>query len=165
MPYLHPRRRDGIICLAFSTKERLLLDRGENSQSPRHRAEAMVGSRVLRDRRQSGGQNLGKLQLVGRLVLKPPKQINSADRGAGNSRKGLRQLRNSVLGFVVKPLTFHNEKPDTMVRRVVTMRRALFSRFSLRFLAAPTMRRGFEGAPLSFFRAEAAASNRIGAEG
>ena len=77
----------------------------------------------------------------------------------------LPSIRNSVLGFVVKPLTFHNEKPDTMVRRVVTMRRALFSRFSLRFLAAPTMRRGFEGAPLSFFRAEAAASNRIGAEG
>ena len=58
--------------------------------------------------------------------------------------------RNSVLGFVVKPLTFHNEKPDTKLRRVIFMRRALFSRFSLRFLAAPTMRRGFEGAPLSF---------------
>ena len=59
-------------------------------------------------------------------------------------------MRNSVLGFVVKPLTFHNEKPDTMVRRVTFTRRTLFPCFSLRFLAAPTMRRGFEGAPLSF---------------
>ena len=150
MPYLRPWRRDGIICPAFPTKERLLLDRGEDSQSSRHRAEAMVGSRVPRDRRQSQGQNLGKPQLVERLVLKPPQRINAADRGAGNSHKGFQQLRNSVLGFVAKPLTLHNEKPDTMARRVVIMRRALFSRFSLGFLEAPATRRGFEGAPLSF---------------
>lgn len=34
--------------------------------------------------------------------------------------------RNSVLGFVVKPLTFHNEKPSTMVRRVASTRRTLY---------------------------------------
>ena len=74
--------------------------------------------------------------------------------------------RNSVLGFVVKPLTFHNEKPDTKVRRVIFMRRALFPRFSLRFLEAPTMRRGFEGAPLSFLprRSDGTQQDRRGRE-
>ena len=38
----------------------------------------------------------------------------------------LPSIRNSVLGFVVKPLTFHNEKPSTMVRRVASTRRALY---------------------------------------
>ncbi|MBR3222072.1 MAG: hypothetical protein IKF72_07540 [Kiritimatiellae bacterium] len=54
----------------------------------------------------------------------------------------------SVLGFVVKPLTFQNEKPNTMVRRVYHTRRTFFSRFSLRFLEAPSTRRDSEGAPL-----------------
>ena len=38
-------------------------------------------------------------------------------------RKRIRRpqcIRNSVLGFVAKPLTFPNEKPNTMVRRVVS---------------------------------------------
>ena len=59
-------------------------------------------------------------------------------------------VRNSVLGFVAKPLTLHNEKPNAMVRRVAITRRALFSCFSLRLLAAPATRRDFEGAPLFF---------------
>ena len=73
------------------------------------------------------------------------------DRACGN---GQTQQR---IGFVVKPLTFHNERPDTVVRRVTSTRRALPSCFSLRFLAAPTTRHDFEGAPL-FFRAGAAIS-------
>ena len=69
-------------------------------------------------------------------------------------RKRIRRpqhVRNiSVLGFVAKPLTLHNEKPNTMVRRVAITRRTLLSCFSLRFLAAPATRRDFEGAPLFF---------------
>ena len=59
-------------------------------------------------------------------------------------------VRKSVLGFVAKPLTLHNEEPNTTVRRVVSTRRALYSCFSLRLLAAPATRRDFEGAPLFF---------------
>ena len=62
----------------------------------------------------------------------------------------LPSIRNSVLGLVAKPLTFPNEKPNTMVRRVSYTRRTLFSCFSLRFLEAPATRRNSEGAPLSF---------------
>ena len=149
---MRPRRNDGIIRTVFPDKGRLHFDRGGNSQSSRYRAEAMVWSCIPCDRRQSRGQNLGKPQL-GEWASRPfTKRRKAAERGAGTSYKGLQQLRNSVLGFVVKPLTFHNEKPGTMVRRVIFMRRALFSRFSLRFLAAPTMRRGLEGAPLFFPR-------------
>jgi hypothetical protein len=75
-------------------------------------------------------------------------------RRSGELRKRNRRpqhVRNiSVLGFVAKPLTLHNEKPSTMVRRVAITRRTLFSCFSLRFLAAPATRRDFEGAPLFF---------------
>ncbi len=75
-------------------------------------------------------------------------------RRSGELRKRIRRpqhVRNiSVLGFVAKPLTLHNEKPNTMVRRVAITRRTLFSCFSLRFLAAPATRRDFEGAPLFF---------------
>ena len=70
--------------------------------------------------------------------------------GAAVSQPGLQNVRNSVLGFVAKPLTLHNEKPNAMVRRVAITRRALFSCFSLRLLAAPATRRDFEGAPLFF---------------
>ena len=125
MPYLRLWRRDGIICPAFPTKESLILDRGEDSKSPRHRAKAMVGSRVPHDRRQSRSQNPGKPQLVGRLVLKPPQRIKAADRGAGNSHKGLQQLRNSVLVLPRKPL-LSRTRQNTMLRRMVTMRRNLF---------------------------------------
>lgn len=75
-------------------------------------------------------------------------------RRSGELRKRIRRpqhVRNiSVLGFVAKPLTLHNEKPNTMVRRVAITRRTLFSCFSLRFLAAPATRRDFEGAPHFF---------------
>ena len=76
------------------------------------------------------------------------------DRHFGELRKRIRRpqhIRNiSVLGFVAKPLTFHNEKLNAMVRRVSSTRRTLFSCFSLRFLAAPATKRNFEGAPLFF---------------
>lgn len=76
------------------------------------------------------------------------------DRHFGELRKRIRRpqhVRNiSVLGFVAKPLTLHNEKPNTMVRRVAITRRTLYSCFSLRFLEAPATRRDFEGAPLFF---------------
>lgn len=69
-------------------------------------------------------------------------------------RKRIRRLQNirniSVLGFVAKPLTFHDEKPNTMVRRVIITRRAFSSCFSLRLLAAPATRRNIEGTPLFF---------------
>lgn len=75
-------------------------------------------------------------------------------RRSGELRKRIRRpqhIRNiSVLGFVAKPLTLHNEKPNAMVRRVAITRRTLFSCFSLRFLAAPATRRDFEDAPLFF---------------
>ena len=75
-------------------------------------------------------------------------------RRSGELRQRIRRpqhIRNiSVLGFVAKPLTLHNEKPNAMVRRVAITRRTLFSCFSLRFLAAPATRRDFEDAPLFF---------------
>ena len=93
---------------------------------------------------------------VGRDDPSAPPLVGSRvprDRRSGELRKRIRRpqhVRNSVLGFVAKPLTLHNEKPNTMVRRVTFTRRALFSCFSSRFLAAPATRQGFEGAPLSF---------------
>ena len=79
---------------------------------------------------------------------------NHRARRSGELRKRIRRpqhIRNiSVLGFVAKPLTLHNEKPNAMVRRVAITRRTLFSCFSLRFLAAPATRRDFEDAPLFF---------------
>ena len=92
MPYLRPWRRDGIICPAFPTKESLILDSGEGSQSSRHRAEAGRDG-VPSPSAYGQGQNLGKPQLVGRLVLKPPQRIKAADRGAGKSRKDPGMLR------------------------------------------------------------------------
>ena len=79
------------------------------------------GSRIQRDRigraacphaaaSTAEGQNLGRVALVATAL---PKEL----------RKRIRRpqcIRNSVLGFVVKPLTFPNEKPNTMVRRVVS---------------------------------------------
>ena len=87
---------------------------------------------------------------------RPRRMVGRAHRArrSGELRKRIRrprQVRNiSVLGFVAKPLTLHNEKPNTMVRRVAITRRTLFSCFSLRFLEAPATRRDFEGAPLFF---------------
>ena len=157
------RRNDGTIRLVFPEKGRLHFDRGGNSQSSRYRAEAMAGSCALRDRRQSGGQNLGKPQLVGRLVLKPPKQINSADRGAGGSRKGLRQLRNSVLVLPRKPLLSRmRQKYDVAPCGLPRGATSLFCFIQAR--SGASRKQGFEGAPLSFFRAEAATSSRVGVE-
>ena len=85
---------------------------------------------------------------------KTPVGRNHRARRSGELRKCIRRpqhIRNiSVLGFVAKPLTLHNEKPNAMVRRVAITRRTLFSCFSLRFLAAPATRRDFEDAPLFF---------------
>jgi hypothetical protein len=52
--------------------------------------------------------------------------IGPATRDERRLEFSLPSIRNSVLGFVVKPLTFHNEKPSTMVRRVASTRRALY---------------------------------------
>jgi len=127
------------------------------------------------------GQNLGRVahlrdRMVGRVAPRPPGSLSgTASRAVRlfeelwkrarrpqqvphswrKPRRGT--VRNSVLGFVAKPLTFHNEKLNTMVRRVSFTRRTLFSCFSLRFLAAPATRRNFEGSPLLFSCAEAAA--------
>ena len=85
---------------------------------------------------------------------KTPVGRNHRARRSGELRKRIRRpqhIRNiSVLGFVAKPLTLHNEKPNTIVRREAIPRRTLFSCFSLRFLAAPATRRDFEDAPLFF---------------
>ena len=85
---------------------------------------------------------------------KTPVGRNHRARRSGELRKRIRRpqhIRNiSVLGFVAKPLTLHNEKPNAMVRRVAITRRTLFSCFSLRFLAEPATRRDFEDAPLFF---------------
>ena len=85
---------------------------------------------------------------------KTPVGRNHRARRSGELWKRIRRpqhIRNiSVLGFVAKPLTLHNEKPNAMVRRVAITRRTLFSCFSLRFLAAPDTRRDFEDAPLFF---------------
>ena len=91
---------------------------------PSHRPEATGGPRLSRPN--------------GRAVAPRPPQPKATGK------------RNSVLGLVAKPLTFPNEKPNTMVRRVSFTRRTLFSCFSLRFLEAPATRRNSEGAPLSF---------------
>ena len=85
---------------------------------------------------------------VGRddLIASPLVGRDHRARRSGELRKRIRRpqhIRNSVLGFVAKPLTLHNEKPSTMVRRVSFTRRALYSCFSLRFLAAPATRRNF----------------------
>ena len=107
-------------------------------------ASGLVRSRI--------GQNPGSA-----ASTRPRTSVGSRvprDRRPGELRKHIRRpqhVRNiSVLGFVAKPLTLHNEKPNTMVRRVAITRRTLFSCFSLRFLAAPATRRDFEGAPHFF---------------
>ena len=67
---------------------------------PSHRPEATGGPRLSRPN--------------GRAVAPRPPQPKATGK------------RNSVLGFVVKPLTFHNERPNTMVRRVASTRRAFY---------------------------------------
>ena len=90
------------------------------------------------------------------VSIKPPPMVGRDHRARrpGELRKRIRRPQHmryiSVLGFVAKPLTFRNEKPDTTVRRVSFTRRTLFSCFSLRFLEAPATKRDFEGAPLFF---------------
>ncbi len=109
-------------------------------QPPPSRGQNLREGRACRDRK------------VGRVAPRPP----TVPEELWKRIRRLQHVRNSVLCLVAKPLTFHNENPNTMVRRVSFTRRILFSCFSLRFLAAPATRRNSEGAPL-FFRAEAAA--------
>ena len=121
-----------------------IFDIGGRQIAPATGLKPMAWSRVPRDRSCGGRQNLG---ILGEWAFRP---FKNQSRGAGKARKAPSTLRNSVLGFVVKPLTFHNEKPNTMVRRVVIHAACLLPCFSLRFLAAPTTKWDFEGAPLSF---------------
>ena len=65
-------------------------------------------------------------EVTGRVVAPRPPPRNGRARLPSAPPPATSGTRNSVLGFVVKPLTFHNEKPSTMVRRVVSTRRALF---------------------------------------
>ena len=63
-----------------------------------------------------GGCVSSRAAMVGRVAPRPPTNLKEL-------RKRIRRpqcIRNSVLGFVAKPLTFPNEKPNTMVRRVVS---------------------------------------------
>ena len=110
---------------------------------------------VLRSWRNPAREGTG--QKPARVEVETPEEAmphRLCDRSSGELWKRIRRpqhVRNiSVLGFVAKPLTLHNEKPNTMVRRVAITRRAFFSCFSLRLLAAPATRRDFEGAPLFF---------------
>ena len=91
-----------------------IFDIGGRQSAPAIGPKPMAGSRVPCDRALCGGQNLG---ILGEWA---PCPFNSQSRGAGKARKAPSTLRNSVLGFVVKPLTFHDGKPNTVVRRVGT---------------------------------------------
>ena len=126
-----------------------------NFQCLEYRHEALVGRRVPTPPHSTATGKTPRdahgapARREGRSPLRP-----IHDRHFGELRKRIRRpqhIRNiSVLGFVAKPLTLHNEKPNTMVRRVAITRRTLFSCFSLRFLAAPATKQGFEGAPRFF---------------
>ena len=97
------------------------------------------------------GQNLGRLALVatdwvGRVAPRPPTSPKEL-------RRRIRRpqcIRNSVLGFVVKPLTFHNEKSNTMVRRMFN--HAAYSRFLffVRVLSGTCHEMGFRGCAAFF---------------
>ena len=151
MPYLRPWCRHDIIRLAFPTKERLIFDRGGNSQSSRYRAETMARSFIPYDRRQCEGQNLGKPQLVGRLVLKPPSRINAANRGAGKSRKDLGTYATAYCNFDGKTSNLKARSEMRLCVRVDYIHAAHFHiMFLARLLEAPPSEQNYEGAPLSF---------------
>ncbi len=123
----------------------------------RHPAPAIGPKPVWADGKTPVGRDHRARRMAGR-DRRPRRMVGTAfhrrPRRSGELRKRIRRpqhVRNiSVLDFVAKPLTLHNEKPNTMVRRVAITRRILLSCFSLRFLAAPATRRDFEGAPLFF---------------
>ena len=77
---------------------------------------------------------------------------NPARKGGGLRRRIRRpqHLRNSVLGFVAKPLTCLNEKTGYGDASHVPHAAYPYSRLSFRFLAAPATRRNFKDAPLYF---------------
>jgi hypothetical protein len=148
---LRPWRKGDIIRLAFLIKESLILDKGGNSQSSRHRAEAMARSCIPYDRRQSRSQNLGKQQLVGRLVLKPPRRINAADRGAGKSRKDPSTYATAYCNFDGKTSNLKARSEMRLCVRVDYIHAAHFHiMFLARLLEAPPSEQNCEGAPLSF---------------
>ena len=116
-----------------------IFDIGGRQIAPATGLKPMVGSRVPRDRACGGRQNLG---ILGKRVSCP---FSSQSRGAGKARKAPSTLRNSVLGFVVKPLTFHSEKPNTMARRVVNPRGVPSSVFFVKVLRGTYHETWFRG--------------------
>ena len=87
-----------------------------------HRPEALVGSRVPRDRIRGNGQN----------------------------------TRNSVLGFVAKPLTFRRKTEYSGASRIIHAAYPLFW-FFVKVLSGTCHETGFRGCAAFLFRAEAAA--------
>lgn len=79
-------------------------------QPPPSRGQNLREGRACRDRK------------VGRVAPQPP----TVPEELWKRIRRPQHVRNSVLGFVVRPLTFHNEKPSAMVRRVVSTRRTLY---------------------------------------
>ena len=122
-----------------------IFDIGGRQIAPATGLKPMAWSRVPRDRSCGGRQNLG---ILGKRVSCP---FSSQSRGAGKARKAPSTLRNSVLGFVVKPLTFHSEKPNTMARRVVNPRGVPSSVFFVKVLRGTCHEMGFRGCAAFFF--------------
>lgn len=116
-----------------------IFDIGGRQIAPATGLKPKAGSRVPRDRACGGRQNLG---ILGKRVSCP---FRSQSRGAGKARKAPSTLRNSVLGFVVKPLTFHSEKPNTMARRVVNPRGVPSSVFFVKVLRGTYHETWFRG--------------------
>ena len=89
-------------------------------------------------------------------------------RRPGELRKRIRRpqhVRNiSVLGFVAKPLTFLNEKPNAMVRRVDIHAAYPLFLFFVKVLSGTCHETGFRGCAAFLFRTEVAASGQVGAE-
>ena len=149
LPYLRPRRNDGIIRTVFPDKGRLHFDRGGNSQSSRYRAEAMVGSCIPCDRRQSRSQNLGKPQL-GEWASRPfMKRRKAAERGAGKSRKDLGTYATAYCNFDGKTSNLKARSEMRLCVRVDYIHAAHFHiMFLARLLEAPPSEQNLEGAPL-----------------
>ena len=99
---------------------------------------------------------------------KTPVGRNHRARRSGELRKRIRRpqhIRNiSVLGFVAKPLTLHNEKPNAMVRRVVIHAAYPLFLFFVKVLSGTCHETGFRGCAAFLFRAKAAVSGMVGAE-
>ena len=151
MPYLRPWCRDDIIRLVFPEKGRLNLDRGEDSQSSRYRAEAMVRSCIPCDRRQSEGQNLGNPQLGERAFCPFTKRRKAANQGARNSRKDPGTYATAYCNFDGKTSNLKARSEMRLCVRVDYIHAAHFHiMFLARLLEAPPSEQNCEGAPLSF---------------